>query len=280
MQQVSLSSKINSLTAKAKYIRQEVLDMCVKAGTGHVTSCFSCAEIFTSLYYGGFLRYRPEDPDWSQRDRFVLSKGQASPILYAVLADLGFFPREELGRFCQADGIFGVHLQHDVAGVEITSGSLGQGLGIAVGMALAARMDNKQHRIVTLLGDGECHEGSIWEAAMFAGHCKLNNFLAIVDRNKLCVTGFTEQISSLEPLDDKFRAFGWETLVVDGHSFEQLFSGLEKFVTRQDNKPMVIIANTVKGKGVSFMEDVALWHGLAPQGEEARAAKMELEKEG
>jgi len=265
------------LEKKAGHIRRQILDMCVEAGTGHVTSSFSCVEVLVALYHGGIMRFNPADPKWEERDRFILSKGQASPVLYAILADVGFFPQKALGSFCKADGMFGVHLQCDVPGVEITAGSLGHGLGIGAGMAYAARMDNKNHMIFTLLGDGECHEGSIWESAMFAGHHQLSNLIAIIDRNQLCVTDFTENCVRLNPLDRKWEAFGWQTAVIDGHSFADIFSALGEVRSRQDS-PLVVIANTVKGKGVSFMENAALWHGIAPKGEQAEMAKMELKR--
>jgi len=274
-------SKITELERKANYIRNQVLDMCVRAGTGHVTSSFSCTEILVALYYGGILRYDASNPKWEDRDRFILSKGHASPLLYAILGDLGFFHESEIWKFCQADGIFGVHLQNDVPGVEITAGSLGHGLGIAAGIALAAKMDKKLYTTFTLLGDGECHEGSIWEAAMFAGHHELNNLIAIVDRNWLCVTDFTEDCVRLNPLDKKWESYGWDVVTISGHSFEGIFSALGEFRSRRLNKPLVIIANTIKGKGVSFMENQPLWHGIAPKGKEAEMAKIELtEKRG
>lgn len=266
------------LEEKALYIRNQVLDMCVRAGTGHITSSFSCAEILVALYYGGILRYDTSNPKWDGRDRFILSKGQASPILYAVLADIGFFPKTQLDKFCQADGPFGVHLQCDVPGVEVTTGSLGHGLGIGAGMALAARMDRKLYMTFVLLGDGECYEGSIWESAMFAAHHKLDNLIAIVDRNWLCTTDFTENCVALNPLDEKWKAFGWEIININGHSFEEIFSALDGFRSRRLNKPLVIIASTVKGKGISFMEDQPLWHAVAPKGKEAEMAKIELNK--
>ena len=274
------NGKMAELEAKAGYIRRQILDMCVEAGTGHVTSSFSCTEILVALYYGGILRHDPANPAWKARDRFILSKGQASPLLYVTLAHAGFFPENELDRFCRADGKFGVHLQCDVPGVEITAGSLGHGLGIAAGMAYAARMDNKNYLVFTLLGDGECHEGSVWESAMFAGHHQLNNLIAIVDRNWLCVTDFTESCMRLDPLDKKWEAFGWETAIIDGHSFPDIFSVLGGVHSKQRNGPLMVIANTVKGKGVSFMENEAHWHGIAPKGELAEKAKMELNKSG
>lgn len=270
--------EIAELQKKSNHIRRQILDMCVRAKTGHVTSSFSSVEILVSLYYGGILRYKASRPQWDNRDRFILSKGQASPLLYAILADLNFFPKKELRKFCQREGIFGVHLQNDVPGVEITSGSLGHGLGIAAGIALASKIDKKPYLTFVLLGDGECHEGSIWESAMFAAHHKLNNLIAFVDRNHLCVTGFTEEIVRLNPLQQKWQAFGWEAVVIDGHSFQEIFAALNDFRTLKRDKPYVIIANTVKGKGVSFMENKPLWHGMAPQGKEAVMAKKELLK--
>jgi transketolase len=269
---------IAQLEKKARQIRQLVLEMCVRAKTGHVTSSFSSVEIIVALYYAEILRYRASAPSWPGRDRFILSKGQASPLLYAVLADRGFFPKAKLKKFCQKDGIFGVHLQNDIPGVEITSGSLGYGLGIAAGMALAAKKDNKQHLTFALLGDGECHEGSIWESAMFAAHHRLNNLIAIIDRNQLCVTGATEEIVALNPLQQKWLSFGWEVATINGHSFPQLLAALKKSSAQTRARPYCIIANTIKGKGISFMENQPLWHGRAPQGKEARLAKKELNR--
>lgn len=264
------------LEKKAYHIRQQVLDMCIKAGTGHVTSSFSCTEILVALYHGGLLKYDVDNPKWAERDRFILSKGQASPLLYVILADVGFFPERELGKFCQPDGIFGVHLQCDVPGVEITAGSLGLGFGIAAGMALAAKMDGKDYRTFALIGDGECYEGSMWEAAMFAGHHQLSNLITIMDRNWLCVTDFTENCVRLDPLDKKWEAFGWEVISINGHSFEDIKSAVAYADSPQLNKPLLIIADTVKGKGISFMENVPLWHGLAPKDKDAEKARAEL----
>ncbi len=267
---------IIQLKKKANQIRIMILDMCVKAGTGHVTSSFSCVEILIALYYGGLLRYDKVNPQWDGRDRLILSKGQASPLMYVVLADLGFFSKNELGKFCQVDGKFGVHLQHDVPGAEITAGSLGHGLGIAAGIALAAKIEKKSFTTFVLLGDGECYEGSIWESAMFASHHNLNNLIAIIDRNQLCVTGFTEEIVRLNPLEKKWESFGWEAITINGHSFEEIFSAFEGIRSKKSNKPLVIIANTIKGKGISFMENQVFWHGMAPEGEQAELAKRQL----
>lgn len=261
---------------KANELRKTVLEMCTKAGTGHVTSCFSCVEILVALYYGGILRHKPKEPDWDGRDRFVMSKGQASPLLYAILADLEYFPKMWLKGFCRADGKFGVHLQNDIPGVEITAGSLGNGLGIASGMALAAKKDRKNHMVYVLLGDAECYEGAIWEAAMFAAHNQLNNLVAIIDRNQMGVIDWTENMLKIEPLADKWRAFGWNAVTVGGHDFAQL-GQLAAPRSRVSSLPFVVIANTIKGRGVSFLENEPKWHGQAPPEIESKKAAKELE---
>jgi transketolase len=270
------NENIAYLQEKAKCIRRLVLNSCIKAGTGHVTSSMSATEVLVALYFGGVMRYDATNPEWPERDRFVLSKGQASPLVYAILGNIGFFPEHELDKFCQADGIFGVHLQHDVPGVEITAGSLGHGLGIAAGMALAAQMDRQNRLAFALIGDGECHEGSIWESAMFAGHHQLNNLIAILDRNWLCVTDFTENCVKLNPFDKKWDAFGWEVKSIDGHSFTEILEAFSGVRSRQIEKPLMIIANTIKGKGIPFMENEPSWHGLAPKNEDVERALAAL----
>jgi len=269
---------ICQLETKSKELRREILEMCIRAGTGHVTSSVSCIDILVALYHGGVLRYDVKDPQWKQRDRFILSKGQASPALYDVLADVGFFSKEELAKFAQKEGMFGVHLQNNVPGVEITSGSLGQGFGVAAGLALAARLSRELHLTIALLGDGECYEGSIWETAMFASHHRLNNLVAIVDRNYLCATDFTENLIRLEPLDGKWASFGWDVRRIDGHSMEQIMQSLEGVRSRRSTRPLVIIADTVKGKGIDSMCFDPLWHAVAPQGAEAETARESLER--
>lgn len=266
------------LEQKAHHLRKLVLDSCIKAKTGHVTSSLSCAEIMSVLFHGGVLRYDPKRPDWPDRDRFILSKGQASPMLYAVLADAGYFDPKDLASFAQKDGPFGVHLQKSVPGAEITCGSLGQGFGFAAGLALAAKMDLKHHMVFTLLGDGENQEGSIWETAMFASHNRLNNLVAILDRNYQCVLDFTENFLSLEPLDKKWEAFGWNVLRVEGQSVPALLNAFQGLRSRRRSNPTIIIADTTKGAGIDFMSCVPLWHGAAPAGDEARQALAELER--
>jgi len=268
--------KIADLYRKTNEIRQNTLDMCIRARTGHVTSSFSCAELLTALYQGGIMRYDPQNPKWEDRDRFILSKGQASPILYNVLADLGFFPKDWLDGFATGEGHFGVHLQGDIPGVEYTMGSLGHGLGIGSGVALAAKMGLKDYHTFVLMGDAECYEGSVWEAAMFAAHHRLNNLTAIVDRNGYGVMGATEEIVKLNPFDEKFKSFGWDVRKINGHSIEEICSALEDVRTRKTEKPLAIVADTVKGKGIEFIESVARWHGLAPLGEEGVKAKGQL----
>ena len=276
MNSTNAGRTIVELTEKSHQIRELILAMCVKAKTGHVNSAYSCVEILVALYHGGILRFDSKNPKWEGRDRFILSKGQASVALYPILADLGFYPVEELDYFAQAEGIFGVHLQNSVPGVEITTGSLGHGFGVAAGIALAAKMDGILNMTVALLGDGECYEGSIWETAMFASHHRLNNLVAIVDRNYLCAIDFTEEILALEPLDKKWESFGWRVKHIDGHSLEEIFAAFDGFRSRRSTQPLVIIADTVKGKGVSFISDSPGWHSQAPQGELAEQAKNEL----
>jgi transketolase len=271
---------LEKLEEKCLYIRNQIYDMCVNAQTGHVNSAFSCVEILVALYQGGILRVQPEDPQWKDRDKFILSKGQASVALYPVLADMGFFPEEELNHFAQAKGIFGVHLQNTVPGVEITTGSLGHGFGVAAGMAFAAKTDKMDQEnpagVVALLGDGECWEGSMWETAMFASHYRLNNLTAIVDRNYLSAIDFTEDIVALEPLDEKWKSFGWRVVHIDGHSLPEIFGAMNGFRSRRNNQPLCIIADTVKGKGVGFLSDSPRWHSKAPQGEKAAIGKRQL----
>ncbi|MHC4508757.1 MAG: transketolase [Planctomycetota bacterium] len=272
-----MDSLTKELERKSHEIRKAMLEMCIGAGKGHVTSCFSCVDILVALYYGSLLRCDPQNPEWPLRDRFILSKGQASPALYTILADLGFYDKSELKKFNKPGGMFAVHLQQDVPGVEITAGSLGQGYGVAAGIALGAKMNMELYNVYALLGDGECYEGSIWETAMFAAHNKLNNLITLVDRNYLCVTDFTENLMALEPFEDKWRSFGFNVVRVDGHSFEQLLRVLKPLRSRTSDKPTVVIAETVKGQGAQSLCYQPLWHGRAPSGEMAERCLAELD---
>jgi transketolase len=262
--------------SKAMWLRRKILEMAVRAGAGHVAPAFSCIEILVTLYYKGILTVKPKDAKWSKRDRFILSKGQAAVALYAVLADLGFFPTKELNKFTLPDSFLGGHAEDRIPGVEAFTGSLGHGLSIGCGIALAAKTDQKKYKTIVLLGDGECHEGSIWEAAMFAGHHQLDNIMVIVDNNGLSATDVIASYLGIEPIEKKWDSFGWETVVVNGHSVDELFHEMMKFKRGEIKKPFAIIAKTIKGKGVSFMENIPIWHYRVPVGKELVRARCEL----
>jgi transketolase len=249
--------------------------MVANARSSHVGSALSIADILTVLYFRT-LKVYPDDPWREDRDRFILSKGHACTALYAALALRGFFPEAVLTTFC-ADGssLPGHSTMHCVPGVEVSTGSLGHGLALGCGMALAAKRAGKPHRVVVLLSDGECDEGSVWEAALFAGHHKLDNFTAIVDFNGIQAFGRTEEILNLEPFSDKWSAFGWATKTVNGHDIPALETALAKLPFR-DGRPSLLIARTVKGKGVSFMENTLAWHYKSPNPAELEAALKEL----
>jgi transketolase len=264
------------LEEKANLARRQVLEMCARTGTGHIASSYSCTEILVALYYGGILRFDSSKPDWPERDRFILSKGHGGIALYPILAELGFFPISELETFCQPGGRLGSHPESRIPGVETVTGSLGHGLGIASGLALCAKMDGKDYSTFCLMGDGECYEGSVWEAAMFAASRNLNNLVAIIDRNQISATDLTENFLRLEPLSEKWQAFGWDTLTIDGHSFEAIINAFEYFQSRTSNKPLVIIANTVKCKGISFIEGKSDCHTWIPDSSQLELARGEL----
>ncbi len=269
-------NRIKYLQTRANWIRNKVLAMTVRAGAGHIAPSFSCADILATLYYGGILRVRPNAPRWPGRDRFILSKGQAAVALYAVLAGRGFFPPSELMTFTRGGSRLGGHTEDTIPGVEAFTGSLGHGLSIAAGIALAAKMNHRGYLSVALLGDGECHEGSVWEAAMFAGQRHLNNLIAIVDNNGLSATDFLHRYLDLAPLQEKWQSFGWDVQVVNGHSFADLLAVFSCIRYRSSQKPLAIIALTTKGKGVSFMENKPIWHYRIPVGEELKRARQEL----
>lgn len=272
-----MREKIYNLEKKANWIRNQILEMISRAGKGHIGGAFSCADILATLYYGGILRFDPANENWSERDRFILSKGHSSSVLYMILADLGYFPLSHLLNYGQSGCILGGHPDKNIPGVEIDSGSLGHGLGIGAGLALSAKMDRKDFMTVVLLGDGECCEGSVWEASMFAACHKLNNLITIVDRNGLCATDSTDNCVCLDPLNEKWSSFGWDVRTINGHAFADIISVFKDFRVRKSNKPLAIIANTVKGKGVSFMEGNPNWHHIVPKGEQLETARKELE---
>ena len=263
------------LAAVCKRLRRDIVTMIARAGSGHPGGSLSAVEIIATLYWR-VLRHRPSDPLWPDRDRFIMSKGHAAPVLYAVLAERGYFPREELDTLRR----LGSHLQghadrNATHGVEMSSGSLGQGLSFAVGCALAARLDKASWRVYALLSDGECDEGQTWEAAMSAPKFRLDNLTAIVDNNGLQLSGFNKDIMPLDPLNQKWADFGWEVLEIDGHDLDQVFAAIKK-AQQVKGKPAVIIAHTVKGKGVSFMENNVDFHGKAPSAEQLEKALKEL----
>jgi len=262
--------------ALAREVRLDVLEMTARQG-GHPTSCFSTVEILLALYFGGILRYRANEPEWPERDRFILSKGHAAPALYAVLARAGYFPLSELERFRTMDSPYHGHPKQNVSiGIEVTSGSLGQGLSFGLGTVLAARLAKRDLRAYVLTGDGELQEGQVWEAAMAAGHFKADHLTAIVDYNKYQQTGPIEREMALEPLADKRRAFGWQVLEADGHDAAEVAQRLEA-ARATSGRPQVLIAHTVKGKGVSFMEKDYAFHAKSPSGEQLRQAREELQ---
>ena len=248
------------------------------AKSGHPGGSLSAADIFTYLYYNE-MNVNPENPDWEDRDRFVLSKGHCCPSLYAILAMKGYFDWSELEKLRHIGAMLQGHPDMKrTPGIDMSSGSLGQGISAACGMAFAAKLDNKDYRVYTVLGDGECEEGQVWEAAMFAAHNNLDNLVVIVDQNGLQIDGTVEEVGGIEPLDKKFESFGFEVMKIDGHSFEDIEAALKKARTVK-GKPFAILAKTVKGKGVSFMENQVGWHGKACNDEEFKAACAELEAE-
>ncbi len=268
---------IKGLKRKAVDIRKDILKMLCQAGSGHTGGSLSAVEILISLYYYK-LRYDPKTPDWPQRDRFILSKGHACPVLYAVLADCGYFPKEELGTLRKFGSRLQGHPHRGLPGIEISSGSLGQGLSISNGMALSARAMKLSSRIYCLMGDGELNEGQVWEAAMTAAHYRLDNVCAIIDFNKLQIDGFCCDVKNTTPLNKKWESFGWNVITVDGHDIEALMKVLDEAGSVKD-KPSVLICCTVKGKGVSFIENKAEWHGIAPKKDELERAIKELDEE-
>ncbi len=263
------------LEQKARQIRSHIVRMTGEAGSGHPGGSLSAADIVTALYFK-LMRLDPDNPLWSGRDRFVLSKGHAAPVLYAALAEKGFFETEELLTLRKLGSRLQGHPDmRRLPGVEMSTGSLGQGLSAAIGMALAGRLDKQGYRVYAMLGDGEIQEGQIWEASMAAAHYRLDNLTAFLDYNGLQIDGPVENIMSPEPVVDKWRAFGWHVQEIDGHDFGQIIEAVN--VAREvRGKPSMIVARTVKGKGVSFMENEVGWHGVAPTAEQVEQALQEL----
>lgn len=264
------------LKKKAVNIRKDILKMLSIAGSGHTGGSLSIVEILVALYFYK-MKIDPKKPGWPERDIFLLSKGHACPALYAVLAEKGFFPKEDLWGLRKMGSKLQGHPQMGLAGVEISSGSLGQGLSIANGVALAARLDGLPTRVYCLMGDGETNEGQVWEAAMTSAHYKLDNVVAIIDFNKLQIDGFCCDVMDMGPYTHKWKDFGWNAIEIDGHSIEELEGALDE-AEKAKGKPTVIIAHTVKGKGVSFIENKVEWHGVAPKKDEYERAIKELDE--
>lgn len=268
-------SQIKELEEKAKQIRRLIVQMLARAGSGHPGGSLSSADLITALFFS-VLRHNPKEPDWQLRDRFHMSKGHCCPLWYAALAESGYFPKEKLMTLRQLGSILQGHPDRRTPGVEVASGSLGQGLSVALGMSLSARIDKLNYRVYVLLGDGEIQEGNIWEAAMAASHYKCDNLCAILDCNGFQIDGRTRDVMNLEPLIEKWQAFGWHTIEIDGHNMRQALSAYAE-AGKIKEKPAIIIAHTIKGKGVSFMENMVDFHGRAPTKEEMEKALKELE---
>lgn len=271
------SQSLFFLRKKANWVRRQVLEMIAQAGKGHIGGALSCTDILVTLYYGGILRFDAQNPKWEKRDRFILSKGHSAAALYAILSDLGYFSPSQLRNYQKEGCILSGHPHRKIPGIEADTGSLGHGLGIGAGLALSAKIDKKDFLTIVLLGDGECYEGSVWEAAMFAAHHRLNNLVGILDKNGLCSTDFIKDCLDTDPLDEKWRSFGWDVSCVNGHSFQDLLSAFDRLRSRKSSRPLMVIANTIKGKGISFMEANPDWHHSVPDIEQLKIARKELD---
>jgi len=273
------TEKIRELNIMACRIRTDIVEMLNQAGSGHTGGSLSAADIVTALYFHK-MRHNPKDPSWDGRDRFVLSKGHAAPVLYAALARAGYFPVEELGTLRKIGSRLQGHPDmKKLPGVEASTGSLGQGLSIACGMALAAKLDKKDTRIYTLLGDGELQEGQVWEAAMSAAHYRLDNLTAVVDNNGLQIDGAVKDVMCVDPIPDKFSSFGWDVISIDGHDMAEVVDALERAALHK-GRPTAIVAKTIKGKGCSLFEGKVEYHGTPPSDEELKVALEEIGKGG
>lgn len=266
-----------NLMKKACRARMGVIEGTYNAKSGHPGGSLSICDLLTYLYFEK-MNINPENPDMEDRDRFVLSKGHTAPALYAVLAQRGFFPEEELKSLRHIGSMLQGHPCINIPGIDMSSGSLGQGISTACGMALAGKLSDKNYKVYTVLGDGEIEEGQVWEAAMFASHYKLDNLTAIVDYNGLQIDGKLSEVCSPEPIDKKFEAFGWHVISIDGHDFDQIENAFSE-AYKITGKPVAIIQKTVKGKGVSFMENQVSWHGTAPKKEQYEQAMEELNQQ-
>lgn len=268
--------KLKQLKQYATLIRKHIVEAVYQAASGHPGGSLSCTDILTVLYFHE-MNVDINNPQWPDRDRFVLSKGHCAPALYGALAEKGFFPVEEIPKFRRIESYLQGHpSMRDVPGVDMSTGSLGQGFSASLGMALAGKLDNKNYRVYTIIGDGELQEGQVWEATMAAAHYKLDNLTAFLDHNGLQIDGKITEVMSPEPVEEKFKAFGWNIILIDGHDYLQIIDAINKAKTIK-GKPTVVIAKTTKGKGVSYMENEVGWHGTAPNKEQRDQAIFELD---
>jgi len=267
---------LEQLKEKANVIRKDIIEMLAEAKSGHPGGSLSAVEILTYLYFKE-MNVDPANPHWPDRDRFILSKGHGAPVLYSVLAEKGYFPKEELMKLRKTGAMLQGHPDmKGTPGVDMSTGSLGQGLSAANGMALAGKLDNKNYRVYALLGDGEMQEGQVWEAAMTSAHYKLDNLTIFIDNNGLQIDGTNEEVKNVNPIEDKWKVFGWHVITIDGHDLHQIEKAVEE-AKNTKGKPTAIVAKTIKGKGVSFMENQVGWHGVAPNAEQKEQALKELE---
>lgn len=267
---------IDEMNDKCRKLKHRMLQMCINAGHGHVTSAFSCTEILVALYYN-LMNIDRKNPKWEERDRFIMSKNHASIMLYPIFADFGWITDDDLNSYGKNDSLFGSHSKMEIPGIDFAGGALGIGLGVACGLAYAAKADDKSWKTYCIIGDGEAYEGSIWESAMFAGHNKLSNLIVFLDRNRLCMTYFNEKWLTQEPFDDKWRSFGWYVDRINGHDIAAIIDSVHKAETNNpDEKPVMIICDTIKGHGVDFMENALYMHGFTPKGEKAERALKQL----
>lgn len=262
------------LETKARKIRRQIIEMVYRAQSGHIGGSLGATDLLVALYYS-IMRHDSNLPNWNQRDRFVLSKGHCTPVIYAILADCGYFPESDLQSFRRPGSHLQGHpYQPKTPGIEASTGTLGLGISTAAGMALAGKLKNQDHFVYVLCGDGEIQEGQAWEAAMFANKYKLSNLIAFVDRNYLQTDGHSEDIMPLDPLAPKWESFGWQVFTIDGHNYPAIIDTIQ--TAQKSDRPVMIICNTIKGKGVSFMENRAEWHGMPPNKEQYDLALSEL----
>lgn len=273
----NFEERVKYLKEKAKEVRVNIIDMIFIAQSGHPGGALSAADLMTALYFD-ILKIDPKNPHWPDRDRLILSKGHACPVWYSCLAMRGYFPMKELKTLRKFESILQGHPDmRKTPGIDMTTGSLGQGLSLGVGMALEGKLVKKNYHIYVILGDGEINEGQVWEAAASASKYKLDNLTAIIDKNGLQMDDFTEKVMPMHPIDKKFEAFNWQVMTINGHDMKEILITLEK-AKKNKNKPVCIIANTIKGKGVSFMENIRKWHGKAPNQQEYEIAIKEIEE--